>query len=52
MGVLPGTPLLPGREMLAFVEIDSMQKRVYRYAKAGAAFGHTKIPGQEPADPG
>src|SRR5580692_1908684 len=29
-------PLLPGREVLAFVDIDSMQKRVYGHAKQGA----------------
>jgi hypothetical protein len=37
------TPLLPGREELAFIDIDSMQKRVFGPAKQGAAFGHTKI---------
>src|SRR6266480_4741032 len=39
-------PLLPGKETLAFVDIDSMQKRVYGHAKQGAAFGHTKIQGK------
>jgi Transposase DDE domain group 1 len=39
-------PLLPGREVVAFIDIDSMQKRVYGHAKAGAAFGHTKIQGK------
>ncbi len=39
-------PLLPGREVLAFIDIDSMQKRVYGHAKQGAAFGHTKIQGK------
>jgi len=39
-------PLLPGREMLAFVDIDAMQKRVYGRRKQGAAFGHTKIQGK------
>jgi hypothetical protein len=39
-------PLLPGREVLAFVDIDSMQKRVYGHAKQGAAFGHVKIQGK------
>ena len=32
--------------MLAFVDIDSMQKRVYGHAKQGAKFGHTKIQGK------
>jgi hypothetical protein len=35
--------LLPGREELAFIDIDSTQHRVYGYAKEGAAFGHAKI---------
>ena len=39
-------PLLPGRDVLAFVDIDSMQKRVYGHSKQGAAFGHTKIQGK------
>src|SRR6202034_3704884 len=39
-------PLLPGKDVLAFVDIDSMQKRVYGRAKQGAAFGHTKIQGK------
>jgi hypothetical protein len=37
------TPLLPGGEQLAFIDMDSMQKRVFGSAKQGAAFGHTKI---------
>jgi hypothetical protein len=40
------TPLLPGADVLAFVDIGSQQKRVYGYAKQGAAFGHTKIAGK------
>ena len=32
--------------MLAFIDVDSMQKRVYGHAKQGAAFGHTKIQGK------
>src|SRR5512132_3079802 len=38
--------LLPGAETLAFVDIDSQQKRVYGHAKQGAAFGFTKIQGK------
>ena len=38
-----GTPLLPGAGVLAFIDMDSMQKRVYGHAKQGAGFGHTKI---------
>src|SRR3984893_3733047 len=39
-------PLLPGAEVLAFIDMDSMQKRVYGHAKQGAGFGHTKIQGK------
>ena len=37
------TPLLPGADALAFIDVDSTQKRVFGSAKQGAAFGHTKI---------
>jgi hypothetical protein len=40
------TPLLPGKDVLAFIDIDSQQKRVYGHAEQGAAFGHTKIQGK------
>jgi hypothetical protein len=40
------TPLLPGRDVLAFIDIDSQQKRVFGYHKQGAAFGYTKISGK------
>jgi hypothetical protein len=39
-------PLLPGAATLAFVDLDSSQKRVYGYKKQGARFGHTKIAGK------
>ena len=39
-------PLLPGKETLAFIDIDAMQKRVYGHRKQGARFGHTKIQGK------
>jgi DDE family transposase len=39
-------PLLPGKDVLAFVDIDSQQKRVYGRRKQGAASGHTKIGGK------
>jgi hypothetical protein len=39
-------PLLPGRDTLAFLDIDAMQKRVYGRRKQGAGFGHTKIQGK------
>ena len=40
------SPLLPGKDVLAFIDIDSQQKRVYGRKKQGAAFGHTKIQGK------
>src|SRR5689334_10420059 len=39
-------PLLPGRDVLAFIDIDAQQKRVYGHKKQGAGFGHTKIQGK------
>jgi hypothetical protein len=39
-------PLLPGAGTLAFIDVDSMQKRVYGRDKQGARFGHTKIQGK------
>ena len=39
-------PLLPGKDQLAFLDIDAMQKRVYGHKKQGARFGHTKIQGK------
>jgi hypothetical protein len=32
--------------VLAFIDIDSMQKRVYGHQKQSARFGHTKIQGK------
>jgi hypothetical protein len=40
------SPLLPGADVLAFVDIDSQQRRVYGHHKQGAGFGHTKIQGK------
>jgi hypothetical protein len=45
-GLARRTPLLPGAEQVAFVDVDSMQRRVYGHQKQGAAFGHTKISGK------
>jgi Transposase DDE domain group 1 len=39
-------PLLPGKGTVAFLDIDSTQRRVYGHKKQGAAFGHTKIQGK------
>jgi Transposase DDE domain group 1 len=45
-GLARRAPLLPGKDAVAFVDIDSVQKRVYGHAKQGAAFGFTKIQGK------
>jgi hypothetical protein len=45
-GLAGRAPLLPGAGVLAYIDIDSMQRRVYGYQKEGAAFGHTKIQGK------
>lgn len=37
------TPLLSGADTLAFIDVDSVQRRVYGGTKQGAAFGHAKI---------
>jgi hypothetical protein len=40
------TPLLPGIEACAFLDIDSLLRPVYGAAKQGASFGHAKIAGR------
>ena len=45
-GLARRAPLLPGKDVLAFVDVDSQQKRVFGYRKQGAAFGYTKISGK------
>ena len=42
----PSTSVVPGAGVLASIDMDSMQKRVYGHAKQGAGFGHTKIQGK------
>jgi hypothetical protein len=39
------TPLLPDAQSLAYVDVDSLLRRVYGPAKQGAAFGHAKVGG-------
>jgi hypothetical protein len=41
------TDLLPGIEIQAFVDIDSLLRPVYGRTKQGASFGHTKIAGRQ-----
>jgi len=38
-------PVLPGAGVLAFIDMDSMQKRVYGHAKQGAGFGYSGVNG-------
>jgi hypothetical protein len=45
-GLTRQAPLLRGADALAFIDIDSMQKRVYGHAKQGAKFGHARIAGK------
>jgi len=40
------TPLLPGTEQRAFLDIDSLLRPSYGNAKQGASFGHAKIAGR------
>ena len=44
-------PLLPGADVLAFVDIDSQQKRVYGHRQAGRGVRVHQDPGQGPAGP-
>jgi Transposase DDE domain group 1 len=46
-GLARRAPLLPGADVLAFIDIDAMQKRVYGHHKQGARFGHAKIGGKK-----
>ena len=41
------TPILTGARARTFVDIDSLLRPVYGYAKQGASFGHTKVSGKQ-----
>ena len=45
-GLAARAPLLPGKDVLAYLAIDACQRRVYGVTKQGAAFGTTKIQGK------
>jgi hypothetical protein len=48
LGALCGqVDLLPGGDVRAFVDIDSLLRPVYGHAKQGASYGHTKIAGKQ-----
>jgi hypothetical protein len=39
--------VLPGADVRAFIDIDSLLRPVYGHAKQGASYGHTKIAGKQ-----
>ena len=41
------TELLPGADVRAFIDIDSLLRPVYGHGKQGASYGHTKIAGKQ-----
>ncbi len=46
-GLCQRVNLLPGADVRAFVDIDSLLRPVYGHAKQGASYGHTKIAGKQ-----
>ncbi len=51
-GLAARAPLLPGKDVLAYLDIDACQRRVYGVTKQGAAFGAAKIHGKVDQHPG
>lgn len=45
IGLAARVPLLAGTDVLTFIDIDSMLRRVYGKQKQGIGFGHTKVGG-------
>lgn len=41
------TPVLAGADQRVFIDIDSLLRPVYGYAKQGASFGHSKVSGKQ-----
>jgi DDE family transposase len=41
------TPVLADADKLAFLDVDSCQRRVYGHAKQGVGFGHAKVGGYQ-----
>ena len=39
------TPLLPGADQLAYVDVDDTMRETHGYAKQGAGYGYTKVKG-------
>jgi hypothetical protein len=46
IGLAARTPMLPGIEDRAFLDIDRLLRPVYRHQKQGASYGHAKIVGR------
>jgi len=46
-GLCDRLDLLPGGDVRAFVDIDSLLRPVYGHAKQGASYGHTKVAGTQ-----
>jgi hypothetical protein len=46
-GLCEQVNLLPGADVRAFLDIDSLLRPVYGHAKQGASYGHTKIAGKQ-----
>jgi hypothetical protein len=47
VGLTRRAPLLPGAEVVTFVGVDSLLRRVYGKRKQGAAFGYAKVGGYQ-----
>ena len=39
------TPLLPGADQIAYVDVDDTMRQTHGYAKQGAGYGYTKVKG-------
>ena len=46
-GLCQRVDLLPGSDVRAYLDIDSLLRPVHGHAKRGASFGHTKIAGKQ-----
>jgi hypothetical protein len=46
-GLCEQVNLLPGSDVRAFLDIDSLLRPVYGHAKQGASYGHTKVGGKQ-----
>jgi hypothetical protein len=47
VGLAAATPLLPGIQKCAYIDIDSLLRPVYGHRKQAASYGHTKIAGKQ-----